>query len=155
MPVSALALTAAHDVLPMSKLGQALRRYAETPVTSAGAQPDPAEPELGPTSSGFPCPECRGALWEVRDGHPARYRCRVGHVYFEEAMVTAQGSAIEAALWTALEGLEERSELLLRIAKRMSDRPRTYHRFTADARDARDRAAIIRRILHGHDGALR
>ena len=114
-----------------------------------------AEAEPRPTPSGFACPECRGALWELREGDHTRYRCRVGHAYSEEAMVTAQGTAVEAALWTALEGLEERSELLHRIAKRVRDQPRTHDRFTTDARDAQDRAAIIRRILHGHDGAVR
>jgi hypothetical protein len=70
-------------------------------------------------------------------------------------MIAAQGTAVEAALWTALEGLEERSDLLRSIAGRMEHQPRTQQRLTADARDAQDRAAIIRRILHGHDGALR
>jgi two-component system chemotaxis response regulator CheB len=156
MPVSALAVTSAHDVLPVAEIGEALRRYAGTPVAKleAEAQRETSEPELGSTPSGFACPECRGALWELREGDHARYRCRVGHAYSEEAMVSAQGTAVEAALWTALEGLEERSELLLRIAKRMRDQPRTHYRFTTDARDAEDRAAIIRRILHGHDGTV-
>jgi two-component system, chemotaxis family, protein-glutamate methylesterase/glutaminase len=136
-------------------MGETLRRYTDTPVAAVDAQLDPAEAEPGRTPSGFACPECRGALWELREGDRPRYRCRVGHAYSEEAMVAAQGTAVEAALWTALEGLEERSELLLRIAKRMHDQPRCSHRFTADARAAEDRAAIIRRILHGHDGAER
>jgi two-component system chemotaxis response regulator CheB len=155
MPVSALAVTTAHDVLPVSEMGEALRRYTETPVAKGEAQPETAEPQLRPTPSGFACPECRGALWELREGDHTRYRCRVGHAYSEEAMVAAQGTAVEAALWTALEGLEERSELLQRIAKRVRDQPRTHDRFTTDARNAEDRATIIRRILHGHDGAER
>ena len=84
------------------------------------AEPDPAEMELGPNrpdgpASGFTCPECSGALWELREGELVRYRCRVGHSYSEDAMVDAQGTAVEAALWTALEVLEERSELLRRL----------------------------------------
>ena len=55
-------------------------------------------------------------------------------------MVEAQGSAVEAALWAALEVLEERSELLRRIAERMDDQPRTGQRFREGARDADDRA---------------
>ena len=39
-------------------------------------------------------------------------------------MIDAQGSAVEAALWTALEVLEERGELLRRIATRMDAQPR-------------------------------
>ena len=77
-----------------------------------------------------------------------RYRCRVGHSYSEAAMVDAQGNAVEAALWSALQGLEERSELLRRIASRMAAQPRTQSRFALSAREAEDRAAAIRRILH-------
>ena len=55
-------------------------------------------------ASGFTCPECGGALWELRDGELVRYRCRVGHAYSEDAMVEAQADAVEAALWAALAG---------------------------------------------------
>ena len=99
-------------------------------------------------ASGFTCPECGGALWELREGELVRYRCRVGHSYSEAAMVDAQGSAVEAALWTALEVLEERSELLRRIADAMDAQPRTAERFRAGAREAEDRAAASARILH-------
>src|SRR4051794_38321992 len=27
------------------------------------------------------CPECRGPLWEERQGRIVEYRCRVGHAY--------------------------------------------------------------------------
>ena len=63
-------------------------------------------------------------------------------------MVDAQGSAVEAALWSALEVLEERGELLLRIAERMAGRsPRTEQRFREGAREALERASLIRRAL--------
>jgi hypothetical protein len=63
-------------------------------------------------------------------------------------MVDAQGSSVEAALWTALEVLEERGELLERIANRMGGRtPKSEQRFRAGAREALDRAALIRRAL--------
>jgi two-component system chemotaxis response regulator CheB len=157
MPVNALAVTAAHHVLPVAEIGATLAEQSEAPVANREAQTrrEVVEPQLGSSPSGFTCPECKGALWELREGELARYRCRVGHAYSEDAMVAAQGTAVEAALWTALEGLEERSELLTRIAKRLEHQPRAHHRFTADARDAEDRAAIIRRILHGHDEATR
>jgi two-component system chemotaxis response regulator CheB len=83
----------------------------------------------------------------LREHDLVRYRCRVGHAYSEDAMVEAQGNAVEAALWAALEVLEERGELLRRIAGRMDDMPRTEHRFRAGAREADERAAIIRRVL--------
>jgi two-component system chemotaxis response regulator CheB len=155
MPLNALAATAAHDVLPVAKMGATLIELAGAPVANPVTETRPDATELEARPSGFTCPECKGALWEQREGELAHYRCRVGHAYSEDAMVAAQGSSVEAALWTALERLEERSELLLRIAQRMQHQPKTHQRFLTDARSAKDRAAIIRRILHGHDGATR
>ncbi len=162
MPASALAVTPAHEVLPVSAMGARLQALATSnpgEESTLHAEPDPSEMELGPNrpdgpASGFTCPECSGALWELREGELVRYRCRVGHSYSDDAMIAAQGSAVEAALWTALEVLEERSELLRRIARRMEHQPRTHDRFTSGAHEAEERAAVIRRILHGgHGGA--
>ena len=160
MPASALAVSAAHEVAPVAAMGNLIARLAGAPTaaraeeTHVSTEPDPAEMERGPNrpggpASGFTCPECSGALWELREGERLRYRCRVGHSYSEDAMVDAQGTAVEAALWTALEALEERGELLRRVARRMESQPRTQYRIAAGAREAEDRAAVIRRILHG------
>jgi two-component system chemotaxis response regulator CheB len=99
-------------------------------------------------ATGFTCPECSGALWEVRQGEIVRYRCRVGHVYSEEALVDGQAATVEAALWTALEVLEERAELLGRLADRVgASKPRSADKFRATAADAAGRAQLIRRVL--------
>ena len=72
-------------------------------------------------------------------GAPSRFTCSEGS--------GALGKAVEGELWAALEVLEERGELLRRIADRMDSAPRTEHRFRQDARDTDDRAAVIRRVL--------
>ena len=69
--------------------------------------------------SGLTCPECHGPLWEFAGEEPVRYRCRVGHVYHEDLLVSEKSDEIEAALWAALEALEERAELMARLAARM------------------------------------
>jgi hypothetical protein len=71
-------------------------------------------------------------------------------------MVEAQGASVEAALWSALEMLEERGELLQRMADRLPDAPRSQRRFQIGADEAHARAALIRRTLaigvqHAHD----
>ena len=145
MPSSAIAVTRPDAVLPIGELGAALGRL----VTPTGVpRAAPASPPASRVASGFTCPECAGALWELREGGLVRYACRVGHAYSEEAMVEAQGGAVEAALWRALTALEERGELLERIADRMRvTAPSTEHRFREGAREAGARAATIRRVL--------
>jgi two-component system chemotaxis response regulator CheB len=156
MPESALrAVVVADAVLPAFDIGQALSDMVGAPaiqeddVMSRVEQPyseGSARPEGSP--SPFTCPECSGSLWEIRDGRAVRYTCRVGHSYSDEAMVVEQGSAVEAALWAALEALEERAEFLQRVAERHGDtRPRLRDRFNGAADDALRRAELIRRAL--------
>ena len=156
MPSAALSATTPDAVLPLAEIPDALERLTQAPILGEEEQmpiePDPAETLRGPDRpdgppTGFTCPECRGPVWEQTEGQLLRYRCRVGHVYSEEAMVDSQNSTVEAALWAALEVLEERQELLIRIATRPGTHQRTRARFEAGARDAADRAALIRRVL--------
>jgi two-component system, chemotaxis family, protein-glutamate methylesterase/glutaminase len=156
MPESALAAAGDALVAPAAELAPLLVRL----VSQAAAEEvvmtrdlDPFDLDLtrgrpeGPPS-GFTCPECSGGLWELREGELIRYQCRVGHTYSEEAFVDHQASAVEAALWAALEVLEERAELLQGMADRMAGRTaRSARRFQTAARDAHARAELIRRAL--------
>lgn len=162
MPESAMRAIGEPDaVLKAAALGQELARLvAPQRIEEDGAMTqvtnplgDPVARPVGPPSP-FTCPECSGSLWEVTDGEVLRYRCRVGHSYSEDAMVIEQGTAVEAALWSALEALDERAEFLRHIAARHGDqRPRLRDRFSGAAEDALERAELIRRALGtGADG---
>jgi two-component system chemotaxis response regulator CheB len=156
MPESALrAVGTADAVLPAAEIGRALARLVDPAAmgddaamtqTEHAAAANAERPD-GPPSP-FTCPECSGPLWEVKDGDVVRYTCRVRHSYSEDAMVIEQSTAVEAALWSALEALEERAEFLRRVASRHGDsRPRLHDRFMGAAEDALDRADLIRRAL--------
>lgn len=157
MPSATVLADSPARILPAHELAGALRQLAEEAAPDpeeepVAAEPDPAEVLRRPTrpdgpASGFTCPECNGALWESQDGELLRYRCRVGHTYSEAAMVEAQGSAVEAALWAALEVLEERAELMRKVALRHAGRRQLQSRFEDRARDADTHAAAIRRVL--------
>ena len=155
MPASAIAADSPERILPVGQVAGVLEDLVREPGADpkGGAwMPEPVEPDQEPSRpdgppAAFTCPECGGAVWELRQGELVRYRCRVGHSYSEETMVEAQGASVEAALWTALEVLEERGELLQRMADRMRGRARTEQRLRAGARDAHQRAALIRRAL--------
>jgi two-component system, chemotaxis family, protein-glutamate methylesterase/glutaminase len=165
MPASTIAADSPERVVRAAEMGGVLSRlFGERVPDSEGGSTmsEPVQPPRHPSrpagpASAFTCPECSGALWELREGELLRYRCRVGHSYSEDAMVDAQAASVEAALWAALEVLEERGELLQRIAERMHGRtPNTERRFREDARDALGRAALIRRalMLGSGDGGL-
>lgn len=102
----------------------------------------PVEPG---NSSGLTCPECNGALWEVRNRELIQYRCRVGHVYSLESMLAEQARSVEAALWAGVRALEERAQLMRRIAARAGGRSAgTSEGFTQEAELAEHQAALLR-----------
>lgn len=66
------------------------------------------------------CPDCGGALVEMKDDGSSRYRCHVGHAFTEEGLLTNIESSTEATLWTALRMIEERKNLLKQIGEKES-----------------------------------
>ena len=69
----------------------------------------------------YACPDCGGGLWNINKGGDGqgkfdRYRCHIGHSYSEKDLVIKQGEIFESTLWTALRIMEERRNLLLKLA---------------------------------------
>jgi len=65
--------------------------------------------------SGFACPDCHGAMWEIDEGDLIRYRCHVGHTYTAEMMSMALDENLRRALGSALRALEERRSLARKL----------------------------------------
>jgi two-component system chemotaxis response regulator CheB len=163
MPTSAAQHVEVDHVASIAAMSALLPRLALEPLPK-GAEPMPrqTEPdvaELGTNAlvtrelpyppSGLTCPECGGALWELKDGKLLRFRCHVGHGYTAESLQAEQSNGLEAALWTALRALEENAALRRRMARRASDGklPRIADIYSKQADDAEARAAVIRKVL--------
>jgi two-component system chemotaxis response regulator CheB len=105
------------------------------------------------TPSGFGCPACGGALWELEEGGLVRFRCRVGHAWSAVSLLAEQSERLDEALWNALRALEEKAGLANLLAGRMqrlgSDRSAASFRKRAD--QARSQADVIRRALLERD----
>jgi two-component system, chemotaxis family, protein-glutamate methylesterase/glutaminase len=71
--------------------------------------------ELGQKSL-FTCPSCNGGLWEMKDGNISRYRCHTGHVFNQDELAEMQKVSLENTLWVALRMMEERRQLLDKMA---------------------------------------
>jgi two-component system chemotaxis response regulator CheB len=72
--------------------------------------------ELG-TLTPFTCPECHGALTELKEGKLIRFRCHTGHAYTISALLSEVSTNVEAILWQAMQGLEETTMLLTRLGQ--------------------------------------
>ncbi|HEU0078388.1 MAG TPA: chemotaxis protein CheB [Longimicrobiaceae bacterium] len=167
MPRSAAEHVALDHVMPLAGIAALLVRLANIPVdeddegggVSDELKPDIHAVEMDPRlvhgddhpghPSGYTCPECHGALWEIHEGELVRYRCRVGHAYSVETLLSEQSTAMEAALWTALQALEERASLSRGMAERMDRRghARLAVRYREEEAETRERAELIRRVL--------
>ena len=127
--------------------------------------------------STFTCPECHGALWEIKgelngepnggpDGEPnggategpnggpsgpqrARYRCHTGHSFTALALERTQDRAVEEAVWSAIRALHEKEELARRLAEHADTRglPTAAADYQARAESARRAAAVLRDTL--------
>lgn len=64
----------------------------------------------------YACPDCHGVLWEVKEENLLRFRCRVGHSFTAETLNVALSKAMEDALWVSMRALEEKADLLRRMA---------------------------------------
>jgi two-component system, chemotaxis family, protein-glutamate methylesterase/glutaminase len=169
MPASALEHAKVDHVLPAASIGALLARLASEP---AQVPPGPAptdmkvevevegfslqamEGEHPGEPSGFSCPDCNGVLWAIRDGGLQRFRCRVGHAWSSESLLTRQSEALEAALWIALRSLEERAALARRLAEPARRRGHTITatRFEEQATEAQQAARVVRELLVGGTG---
>lgn len=99
--------------------------------------------------SGFTCPDCNGALWELSESDVLRFRCRVGHAYAVESLLAEQQDGVEAAFWIALRALEERGALLRRLIERAEKgaNRRGIARYTEEEQVVAKRAKTLRDVI--------
>jgi len=101
------------------------------------------------TISKLTCPDCHGALWEIKDPELLCYRCHVGHAYSAEALSEGQSQMLEVALWSAVRALEEQTVLARRIVERArkANHERAARLFERRAREAEEHGTVLRQLL--------
>jgi len=173
MPLSAIEHVEVDYQAPIRDLGALLSRLAaedpprRRPVAAPVLEMETRMAELDPAAlanderpgkpSPYSCPDCGGVLWEIEEGEYVRYRCRVGHAFSPETMLSAQDDVLEEALWSAVKTLEESARLSKRLAA--AERARGHDwlakRFEEKESDARERVEVIRRhLLRGGDATV-
>jgi two-component system chemotaxis response regulator CheB len=166
MPQSAIDNVDVDFVLPVAQMPALVRRLVTEPASQGAtmAKPGNGRPDVaeagkavlleemasGPPTA-YTCPECGGALWERKDGKVLRYQCHVGHSYTADILVAEKNEQLEAVLWSALRALEENADLRRRMARRAENGPPTIRqmgqKYEKQAKEAEDRAAILRELL--------
>jgi two-component system, chemotaxis family, protein-glutamate methylesterase/glutaminase len=158
MPRSALESVKVDYCLPLAEIAPLLVQLTREPMEKVlesmeGNMAEPEHEELPELTSGFTCPDCHGALWELRDGELIRFRCRVGHTFSPDSLLEGQSEALERALWSAIRGLEERAALTRQLGQRMRERGilSTATRFDERAQEMEQQATLLRQyVLNNH-----
>lgn len=124
-----------------NKLEIETRIASEDNVLEAGAL------RLGEFSA-FTCPECHGALMQIKDGSLIRFRCHTGHAYSPETLLATSGQSSEDALWNALRAIEESVLLLTHLSRhaRESGKADLAASLEAEANAVQKRSDQVRRI---------
>jgi len=73
----------------------------------------------------YACPDCGGAMWTLAQEGITRYRCHIGHAYTENDLLLKQASNLESTLWVALRMMEDRKNLLNKLANSTENRGAT------------------------------
>ncbi len=95
------------------------------------------------------CPDCGGPLWDIGDPEQRRWRCYLGHVYGARELLQASNEQVEAALWSAVRALHERSATWDTLSRDAAAGGNAV--IAADyanrARESRDQAEVARRFM--------
>ncbi len=158
LPVNALDRVEADAAMSPVEIGAAVERWANQPTELRDPPPllaAEARLSLGSDLGGmtplgatthFTCPDCGGPLWEASHSSEEtnRYRCHTGHAYTSTHLDAAYATEVEAALYTALRILEERTLLLDRLASRGESAGKL---FDERARESEQLAEVLRRAI--------
>jgi|SRR5581483_67507 len=170
MPRSAIRSVAVDHVLRVREMPAVIAQLASEPAKGRRRMPRRKTKRAGVAEHGthglhedrprgplsaFTCPDCGGALWNVRNGALARFRCHVGHALSVESLMAGQDDGVEEALWTAVRALEEKAELRRRMAHRarLGKLPLVFRRYMEHAEEGERQSQIIRALLTG-DGEV-
>lgn len=164
MPRRALEVTTVDLCVPGARLGDVL---AELARESAGeALPAPPEIRLEveiaagerigsdglrriADPAALSCPSCGGVLSTLKLGKPLRFRCQVGHAFTADVLAKQQEGRVDEAMRVALRIIEERAELVGRMAAegRQSGRPALAEMYDLRAAEYREYADLIRKAV--------
>ncbi|WP_323143524.1 chemotaxis protein CheB [Massilia phyllosphaerae] len=95
---------------------------------------------------GLTCPECGGAIWEITNAKPLRYRCHTGHAFTARVLESLQGGEAEEALWAAVRALHEQ-EQLYREMHRKAPQKDAGGEYLLKADQAREHGRLLRDLI--------
>jgi two-component system chemotaxis response regulator CheB len=155
MPANVLRQTKADYCLPASEIPLLLRKLVaknapmKVPKSKAQNCKNVAVATQMKEKEPFAltCPDCGGAVIQMKNGKSVQFRCHVGHNFSLESFSDAQADALERAVWVAIRKLNEQEVLQKTLAKTHSDNHRLQRRFLENAAAAEGDIRSLHEIL--------
>jgi len=169
MPIQAMKAVAVDHCVPMGELAALLTRLTNDTTEKGVAQvSEHLEIEVGIARqddafasgvtklgqfSPYTCPECHGALLQLKEGNLIRFRCHTGHAFSLNTLLVEVTKSIEAALWSTLRGIEESEMLLNHMAEhlRQSNDSEAAAIVVQKVEEAKRRAELVRQAVMSHE----
>lgn len=156
LPENALNQLEIDYCLPVAKIPELLVKLVDENInkqTTAAAGISTMPDSSNETPSRYTCPDCGGTLFEVVEGKVKRFRCRVGHAYSDRSLLSAQDERTENTLWAAQRALEERADMLSRLAERYRDKNNEalVRRYSLRAEASARQALQMRELLESSE----
>jgi len=117
--VAEIASSLAHLTTRLDPGDPELRRIEEAGVRRSHAAAEAVagrRPKRPDAASGRTCPECHGSLWLLEEVEGSRLECRLGHAFCLNSFMSEQGEAVEVALRSAINSLQEHAAAYRRLA---------------------------------------
>jgi two-component system chemotaxis response regulator CheB len=67
--------------------------------------------------SAFTCPDCGGALFEMKNYGPLRFLCHTGHAFSLRSLASTHEHVTDEAIWAAIRALQEKEAILRQLAE--------------------------------------
>ncbi len=164
MPRSAMQVSMVDLAVPSARIGDTLSELTLEPAgpgapvppdirleidIAAGERVDSEVVQRIADPAALTCPTCGGVLSAVRGAKPLRFRCQIGHGLTAAAVAKQQENAVDEALRVALRIIEERAELVTRMASdaQNAGRPAVADMYGDRAEEYRQNADVIRRAV--------
>lgn len=154
MPSNVLRALEAEYLLPVSKIppllahlarnGEAVIKEKKSAKDCSALSEDETMPIIEPFT--YTCPECGGSVAKIENGNVEQFRCNVGHIFTSETFSSAASHALERALWTALQRLNEQRSIQEHLSKRASDET-LKRRYSENAAAAAEDMKLLHGIL--------
>jgi two-component system, chemotaxis family, protein-glutamate methylesterase/glutaminase len=95
----------------------------------------------------YTCPECGGVLWKTKNEPLTRYVCHTGHSFSPLSFLEGQAEVIENSLWAAIRYIQERIDILLKMAETERNRGRSAEGYEQKASEMKTHVVNIRRFI--------